>query len=122
MTDDQPDERDEPRAPPKPLKKRKKKPRQPLTAEGVERPRFLLGFPRDPELERLISAFEAGDYLTVRRDAPTLREQAPNAKVQRAAQELLRRIEPDPLMKYLLLASVLLLGFLALHSYFGHGR
>ena len=34
---------------------------RPLNAEGRERPRFLLKFPDDPELQRLARAFEAGN-------------------------------------------------------------
>ena len=69
-----------------------------------------------------MAAFEAGDYATVRRDAPKLVDSDEDAAVRDAALELERRIEPDPLMKYLLLASVVLLVFLILQSYFGHAH
>ena len=102
--------------------KKKKKKASALRPDGAERPRFLLKFPRHPELDRLVAAFEAGDYATVRRDAPKLVDSDEDAAVRDAALELERRIEPDPLMKYLLLASVVLLVFLILQSYFGHAH
>ena len=39
-----------------------------------------------------------------------------------AALELLRRIEPDPLIKYLLAVSVTLLVVLVLYAYQSHGH
>lgn len=126
------EQRDETPVPPKRAKKKKKKrkrasepassARPELDADGRERARFLLDFPKDPELEPLITAFESGDYATVRRDAPALAERTEDAEVRDAALELARRIEPDPLMKYLLLASVVLLVFLTMQAYFGHGH
>jgi hypothetical protein len=111
-------------APLRPKKKRKKKKarrgeveRRTLDADGRERPRFLLDFPPDPELQRLVAAFEAGDYATVRRDAQTLADASEDPAVRDAALELRRRIDPDPLIRYLLLLSVLLLGFLVLYVY-----
>jgi hypothetical protein len=102
-------------------KKRKKKlERVPtLDAAGRERPRFLLSFPRDTGLDRLVAAFESGDYATVRSDAMELAEKTEDERVRDAALELRRRIEPDPLVRYLLLAAIVLLTFLVLHSY-GH--
>ncbi len=119
------DETDAPResAPPRQKKKRKARADEPaLRPDGAERPKFLLKFPHHPELDRLVAAFEAGDYATVRRDAPALVDGAEDPAVRDAALELERRIEPDPLMKYLLLASVVLLVFLVLQAYFGHGH
>lgn len=94
--------------------------RAPLDAEGRERPAFLLDFPEDPELERLIAAFESGNYALVRREAEPLAARTTNEDVRRAALELRRRIEPDPLAKTLLAASVLLLVFLAFWAYLEH--
>jgi hypothetical protein len=71
-------------------------------ALGEERPRFLLEFPADPELERLITAFEAGDFAQVRRDAPELARRTSDEAVRRAALELRRRIDPDPLLLVML--------------------
>lgn len=91
-----------------------------LDAEGHERPRFLLSFPHDPQLEPAIAAFEAGNYARVRELTPPLLEHD-SEEVRRAAAELRRRIEPDPLMKYLLLAVALLVGALLLYAYGTHG-
>lgn len=111
-------------SPPEPRRKKKRKkkraaaPELPLLdASGRERPRFLLRFPEDPELQRLVRAFEAGDYRTVREGAPALAEKSEDERVREAALELAQRTRPDPLIKYLLLASVVLLLFLVAHAY-----
>src|SRR5215207_409091 len=70
-----------------------------LDGNGRERPRFLLGFPQHPDLQRLVGAFEAGNYALVRNEAEGLAERAESAAVRDAALELRRRIEPDPLAK-----------------------
>jgi hypothetical protein len=110
----------------KPRRKKKRKkakaaataaPRDALDAQGRERPRFLLDFPHDPELDALITAFENGDYARVRSEAPALAERTADPAVRDAALELRRRIDPDPLMKYLLLIAVLLLTFLSTWAY-----
>jgi hypothetical protein len=93
-----------------------------LDARGRERPRFLLGFPKHPELEPLIQAFETGNYALVRRDAPALAERTDDPAVRDAAIELRRRIDPDPLYKYLLGVSVVLLAFLTAYAYLGHSH
>jgi hypothetical protein len=102
-------------------KRKRKQPRAPMRpardAHGIDRPRFLLAFPSDPELDRLIAAFEAGDYASVRRDAPALADQTDDPRVRDAALELCRRIEPDPLIRYLLFASLGLLVFLVIYFY-----
>ncbi len=67
-----------------------------------------------------MEAFESGDFRTVRERAPELAERAEDPKVRDAALELRRRVDPNPLIKYLLLASVLLLLFLVLHVYSQH--
>lgn len=95
--------------------------RDELDENGRERPRFLLDFPADPELEKLISAFERGNYALVRELAPNLIEHAESIEVREAAVEIRRRIEPDPLLKYLLLASGLLLAVLVWYAYSQHG-
>jgi len=93
-----------------------------LDASGRDRPLFLLGFPKHPDLEPLIQAFETGNYALVRRDAPTLAERTDDPAVRDAALELRRRIDPDPLNKYLLAASVVLLAFLTAYAYLGHSH
>src|SRR3954462_5185578 len=87
-----------------------------LNADGRERPRFLLEFPADPELQRLVRAFEAGNYQAVREGAPKLAEQSEDAIVRAAARELRRRIDPDPLMKYLLWVAIALFVFVVWHT------
>ncbi len=91
----------------------------PLDAQGRERPRFLLEFPKDPELERLVQAFEVGNYEAVRTGAPELAERTEDPVVRAAARELRRRIDPDPLMKYLLWVSLALFVFVVWHTYSG---
>jgi hypothetical protein len=88
-----------------------------LDATGRERPRFLLGFPPHPDLARLSAAFEAGNYALVRAEAEALAERAENPAVRVAALELRRRIDPDPLAKYLLALTAALLLFLAYFAY-----
>jgi hypothetical protein len=88
-----------------------------LDQSGRERPRFLLGFPQHPDLQRLSAAFEAGNYALVRDEAEALAERAESPAVRDAALELRRRIEPDPLAKYLLALTGALLLFLAWFAY-----
>lgn len=108
----------------KPKTKKTKKANKPkwdaLDADGRERPRFLKSFPRQPELDQLVKAFEAGDFERVREGAPKLARESKDPSVRRAAQELSNRIKPDPLLKYLLLMSFLLLVYLTLFVYFGN--
>jgi hypothetical protein len=90
-----------------------------LNAEGRERPRFLLAFPADPALEPLVRAFEAGNYQAVREGVPKLLESTEDPIVRAAARELGRRIEPDPLMKYLLFVALGLFVFVVWYTYQG---
>lgn len=91
--------------------------RPPLDAKGMERPVFLLDFPEDPALEPLIRAFEAGNYARVREGAELLSRSHESPAVREAALELRRRIEPDPLAKYLVVISVVLLVVLTVWAY-----
>lgn len=88
-----------------------------LDASGRERPRFLLAFPQDPELMKLAAAFEAGNYALVREQAEALAERTESRAVRDAALELRRRIDPDPLAKYLLALTAALLLSLAYFAY-----
>ncbi len=119
------------KSPKKPRKKRKKRSRRPaadgperlrtaLDAAGNQRPVFLLDFPEDPALDDLVAAFEAGNYAYVREHAAAVAGAAKAEDVRRAALELRSRIDPDPLVKYLLAASVALLAFLVAWSYTWH--
>jgi len=56
----------------------------------------------------------------VRKEAPRLVETAEDPAVRAAALELFRRIQPDPLIKYLLAVSVALLIFLVMYAYGSH--
>lgn len=76
-------------------------------------PAFARGFPRDPALDALVAAFEAGDFARVRREAPELAKQTDRDEVRAAARELMRRLDPDPLAVYLLGIAAVLLAFLA---------
>ena len=116
----------EPEAGTKKRKRRRKKVedtplRASLSPEGRERPAFLLGFPEDPELERVMRAFELGNYAFVRKAAPELAEKTTDPKVRAAAEELARRIEPDPLVKVLLGIAAALLVLLTVWAYKTHG-
>jgi hypothetical protein len=77
-------------------------------------PAFARSFPEDAALQALVAAFEQGDYARVRREAPALVQQTDSAEVRKAARELLKRLEPDPIAVYLLAGAGLLLAFLAL--------
>lgn len=88
-----------------------------LDASGRERPRFLLDYPENPELDRLIAAFESGDYARVRELASDVIEHATDPAVKDAARELRRRIDPDPTILYLLFVAIGLLLFLAAYAY-----
>jgi len=90
-----------------------------LNADGRERPRFLLEFPSDPALQQLVAAFEAGNYRAVREGAAKLVESSEDPIVAAAARELARRIEPDPLMKYLLFVALGLFVAVVWYAYQG---
>lgn len=86
-------------------------PASPESDEGV--PAFARGWPRDATLDALVAAFEAGDYARVRREAPLLAKSTEDDAVRRAARELRRRLDPDPVAVYMLAAAGALLVFLA---------
>jgi hypothetical protein len=86
-----------------------------------ERAAFLDGFPRDPDLDALVEAFVSGNYGLVRSEAPRVAERTLDPRVKAAALELRQRIEPDPLARYILLASMALLLVLAVIAYVTHG-
>jgi hypothetical protein len=82
----------------------------------------LLEFPNDPELQRLVRAFEAGNYREVRAGATKLAASTEDLAVRGAARELRGRIEPDPLMKYLLWVAIGLFVFVVWHTYQGQAH
>jgi hypothetical protein len=86
-------------------------------ASAYAGPRFARNFPDDPELRALVEAFERGAHNLVRDRAPKLAQQTSDPEVARAALELHRRLDPDPLAVKLLLASIGLLIFLSAWAY-----
>jgi hypothetical protein len=97
-----------------PRKKRKKKAK---AREGV--PVFAQRYPRDETLDALIATFERGNYASVREGAQKLIASTTKPAVRQAAEDLLQRLEPDPLARYLLGVSALLLVFFTIW-YFTH--
>ena len=112
----------------RPARRKRKKPRAAAASEEVAQdeaasdersapragiPAFALGFPEEPALQALLAAFEQGDYARVRREAPALIKQTESAEVRKAARELVKRLDPDPVAVYLLAGAALLLAFLA---------
>jgi hypothetical protein len=93
-----------------------------LGPEGWERPGFVLDFPKDPELDRLVRAFELGNYAFVREHGKKLAESSSDPGVKSAAGELLRRIEPDPLVRILFSMTIALLLFMVFYAYRSHGH
>lgn len=87
-------------------------------AEGRYRPRFVLDFPSNPDLDALVAAFERGDFRSVNAGAASLREKTEDPAIRAACEELLLRMRPDPLVKGLLGISVLLFAALVAWSYF----
>lgn len=76
-----------------------------------ERPLFARSFPKTPEVDALLLAFERGNYARVREEAPALASKTDNPDVKRAAEELFRRIQPDIVSKSLLAVAAVLLAF-----------
>jgi hypothetical protein len=72
-------------------------------------PPFARNFPKDPRLDALVLAFKDGNYARVRRDAPGVAKASESDEVKRAAEELVRRTNADPLMKWLLVVTGVLL-------------
>ena len=77
--------------------------------ETPSRPAFAARFPADAELDKLVDAFERGDYRAVRAAAPGLADTHANEEVRAAARELVARTSPDPLAKWLFVLTALLL-------------
>lgn len=81
------------------------------------RPPFARNYPRDPDLDRLLAAFVAGNYALVREEAEDLAARADDPQVARAAHDLRRRIEADPMAVAMLGGAAFLLLFLVLWFY-----
>ena len=97
-----------------PRKKRKKKVK---AREGV--PSFAQKYPRHEELDALLETFEKGNYARVREGAQKILLTTKEPAVRRATEDLLSRLEPDPLARYMLGAASLLLVFFSIW-YFTH--
>jgi hypothetical protein len=70
---------------------------------------FAQDFPKDPRLDALVNAFREGNYRRVRELAPGVVQSADREEVRKAARELVRRTEADPLSIGLLVLTALLL-------------
>lgn len=75
-------------------------------------PAFAREFPPDAELARLVAAFAAGDYATVRTGAPALAAKTTDEDVKRAATLLRARIDPDPSSRLFFALTAALMVFL----------
>jgi hypothetical protein len=73
------------------------------------RPPFTDGYPRDPALDRLVTAFSLGNHRLVRDEAEALAKRTDDPRVAAAARDLRRRLEPDRLAFVLLGTTALLL-------------
>lgn len=87
----------------------------------MTRPAFAKDFPEDPRLDRLVVLFEQGNYAQVRKDARELIRAVKDAEIRAAAEQILKRLEPDPLALYLLGLAAALLVVLA-GWYWSHPR
>ncbi len=82
-----------------------------MSASHPERPPFAQGYPDDPELLRLVAAFEAGDYARVNDGARALAE-SPDPVLRDAARDLASRTRPDSATVPLFVFAALLLASL----------
>ena len=96
-------------------KKRKRK--KAKTREGI--PPFAARYPKDETLDALLVMFDRGNYAGVREGATKLAASTTKPAVRQAAEDLLQRLEPDPLARYLLGTASLLLVFFSIW-YFTH--
>lgn len=78
---------------------------------------FTRSYPDDPELRRLVDAFDSGDYFTVREGAPKLASSTSDEAVRKAALDLRKRLEPAPAQVYLFGLTFALLVFLVAWVY-----
>lgn len=78
-------------------------------AEPFARPPFAAEYPRDPELDRLLAYFVRGNHRAVRDAAEQLASKTADPKVAAAVRDLRARIEPAPIARVLLGATLALL-------------
>ena len=118
-------------------KRRPKKKKRPAAEDGAQtgeakdearpaargiRASFAANYPRDPKLDALVDAFDAGHHAYVQEHAAVLAESAEDEDVRRAARELRQRLQPGPHMTLLMLLPLALLAFLAVYYLFVHGH
>ena len=75
----------------------------------TRRPKFTESYPSDPDLDRLVDAFTRGNHKLVRDEAEALAKRADDSEVAKAARDLRRRLDPDPIAYVLLGTTALLL-------------
>lgn len=85
-----------------------------MTSPSPTTPAFAKTFPADPELARLVEAFERGDYRAVRSGTEALGKSEDEA-VRKAAKELRSRTSADPFAKIALVLTAALLVWLTFY-------
>lgn len=78
---------------------------------AAERADFAKHYPEDAALQKLLAAFDRGDYFAVRRDAEGVAKATKDPAVARAARDLRQRIEPAKTASLLLLVGLALAVF-----------
>ena len=77
-------------------------------------PPFAQGFPKGPEVDALLQAFNDGDYRQVQTLARQTLRESKDPAVRDAANVLLNRLRPDPIAVVAIVVTALLLLFLTL--------
>ena len=75
----------------------------------TRRPKFTESYPEDPALDRLVDAFARGNHKLVRDEAEALAKKTDDPEVAKAARDLRRRLDPDPIAYVLLGTTAALL-------------
>jgi hypothetical protein len=97
----------------KPADKPKRRKRRTKAAKREDRrPPFARGYPRHPDLDALLVAFEAGNFAQVREGLAALQGNEPDDTLASAARDLRRRIEPSPTSVFVWALGVALLALL----------
>jgi hypothetical protein len=78
------------------------------------RPPFARDYPKTAEIDALLALFEKGDYGGLRTEAKKL-EQHESDAVRAAARDLVSRTEPDPAMRWVFIAILVMI--LAVSAY-----
>lgn len=78
-------------------------------------PAFAEGFPADPDLDRLVSLFTAGDYRGVNEGADRLLAGDAEEPIKASARLLKERTRPDPAARVLLGLTLALLVLLTVY-------